>query len=177
METKSSIEPPDCHFLSAAIGWLELGNPAEAESELRQVSEPNQSAEEVLVVHWYIHERKGAWEQAREIAQRMRQTHPGNAFGYIHYAYATRRMTGGGLQAAWNALEPAVDLFPKEPIIPYNLACYAAQLDHQDQAWDWLQKAMAVGDKTLLRKMALADTDLKPLWPRLAQGSKKPGKA
>ena len=177
MDTKSSLEPPDCHFLSAAVGWLELGNPAEAENELRQVSPANQDAAEVLVVHWFIQERQGAWERAREVAQRMRQAHPGNAFGHIHYAYALRRAPGGGLEAAWHALEPAVDLFPKEPIIPYNLACYAAQLDRKDQAWDWLQKAMAVGDKTLLRKMALADEDLKSLWPRLAEGSKKPGQA
>jgi predicted Zn-dependent protease len=168
MDVKQTLEPPDRHFLSAAIGWIELGNPTEAELELAQISPENQDCAEVLVTRWYIAERMANWEAAREAAHRMRQKHPQDPFGYIHYAYSMRRISAGGLQAAWDALRPAMDQFPKEPIIPYNLACYAAQMNQAEEAWSWLQKAMKLGDKTLLRKMALADPDLKPLWPRLS---------
>lgn len=168
------MEPPDCHYLSAAIGWLELGNPAESELELSQIREVNQESEAVLMTRWHIYEHQETWNKAQEIAARMRQAHPDNPFGYIHYAYSTRRISGGGLKAAWDALEPAAKLFPQEPIIPYNLACYAAQLKRQDEAWEWLTKAMAIGDKALLRKMALSDPDLVSIWPRLSAGPRKP---
>jgi hypothetical protein len=34
---------------------------------------------------------------------------PDDAFGWLHQAYALRRITGGGIQAAWDALLPAAD--------------------------------------------------------------------
>jgi hypothetical protein len=71
---------------------------------------------------------------------------------------------GGGLRAAWNALAPALDRFPKHEIIPYNLACYACQLDQLDQARILFQRALATGNKKHLKEMALDDSDLQPLW-------------
>jgi hypothetical protein len=47
---------------------------------------------------------------------------------WIHQAYALRRMTGGGIKAAWDARLPAADRFPSQPMIAFNLACYACQL-------------------------------------------------
>jgi hypothetical protein len=77
---------------------------------------------------------------------------------------------GGGLQAAWQALRPAFEKFPKADIIPYNLACYAAQSDRLDEAWEWLHKAMeAAGDVDRIKKRAAADPDLQPLWERIRQ--------
>src|SRR6185436_7555694 len=32
--TRMNLEPPDTHYLRAACGWLELGNPAEAGEEI-----------------------------------------------------------------------------------------------------------------------------------------------
>jgi hypothetical protein len=32
------LEPPDTHHVSAAIGWLELGNPAEAGEEIARIT-------------------------------------------------------------------------------------------------------------------------------------------
>jgi predicted Zn-dependent protease len=167
MDISQVLEPPDCHFLSAAVGWLELGNPTEAELELRQIRAAYQDSGPVLNVRWFLYERQRLWDQAQTVADRMRQLFPDDPGGYVHYAYATRRMAGGGISAAWDALEPAAQRFPKEPIIPYNLACYAAQQNQLDEAWIWLQKAMAIGDNTQLRQMALADPDLTALWPRL----------
>ena len=75
-----------------------------------------------------------------------------------------RRAPGGGLQAAWDALIPAVDRFPKEPTIPYNLACYACQLEKLDEARRWFQRALGVGQKAKLKSMGASDPDLRPLW-------------
>ena len=69
---------------------------------------------------------------------------------------------------AWAALRPAFEKFPTEEIVPYNLACYAAQFGRLEEAWEWLHKAMAAaGDIKLIKDRALADADLKPLWERI----------
>ena len=58
---------------------------------------------------------------------------------------------------------------PKVAIIPYNLACYAAQLGRLDEAMDWLRRAVtAGGDSKGIKGMAMRDDDLKALWERIA---------
>jgi predicted Zn-dependent protease len=163
----AELEPPDTHLLLHAIGWLELGNHREAEAELAQIAAPFQRHPAVLAVRWQISERAQDWDKALEAARELIQEAPESASGWIHQAYSLRRVRGGGLQAAWDALLPAAEKFPKEPIIPYNLACYAAQQGRLDEAWTWLQRAMKVGTRQRIKKMALADTDLEPLWERL----------
>jgi len=93
---------------------------------------------------------------------------PDEVLGWIHRAYAARRKPGGGLLQAWDALRPAVDRFPEEWLVLYNLACYAAQMGRLDEAWDWLTRALhASQDAARTIQMALADSDLAPLRPRL----------
>ena len=76
-------------------------------------------------------------------------------------------MGGGGLQKAWDALRPAVELFPDEALVPYNLACYACQLGNLDGGRHWLSRAFETATKRKLRAnfkaMALADADLAAL--------------
>ena len=40
------------------------------------------------------------------------------------------------------ALRPAFEKFPKVSVIPYNLACYACQMNKLDEARVWLRRAM-----------------------------------
>ena len=55
------IEPPDTHYFSAAIGWLELGVPAEAESELSRIRPALQSHPDILEVRWIILAQTSRW--------------------------------------------------------------------------------------------------------------------
>jgi len=48
-----------------------------------------------------------------------------------------------------------------------NLACYECQLGDLSQARKWLETAFKAGDRKELKRMALADSDLKPLWAEL----------
>ena len=48
----SKIQPPDSHHLSAAEGWLELGNHREAQTELDRISAVEQERIEVLALRW-----------------------------------------------------------------------------------------------------------------------------
>jgi tetratricopeptide (TPR) repeat protein len=161
MET---LGPPGTHYLSAAIGWMELGNLTEAKAELAKVDPGLQKHPNVLEVSWAIHASDQNWPQALQAAQQLVEFASDRASGWLHRAYALRRAPGGGLQSAWDALLPAVDRFPHEATIPYNLACYACQLGQLDEARRWLQRALAVGDRAKLKRMASADSDLQPLW-------------
>ena len=67
-------------------------------------------------------------------------------------------------EEAWNALLPVATSFPSDPTIPYNLACYAAQLGRLPEARDWLAQAFRLGNAKELKLRALEDPDLAPLW-------------
>lgn len=163
----AKLEPPDAFALSAALGWLELGNPAEALAELEHVTPANRSHPGVLEVRWVVLAELKRWEQALAAATEMVRVAPDNASGWLHRAYALRRVPNGGLSQAWDALLPAADKFKQESIIPYNLACYACQLQRLEEARAWLQRAMKTGKASEVKRMALADDDLKPLWPEI----------
>lgn len=161
------IEPPDTHYFLAAVGWLELGNLSEARAELAQVSAPQQEHPDVLELRWAISAEEKRWDEALQVAQALVRRAPKRSSGWLHQAYALRRVADGGIQKAWDALLPAVHKFPKEPTIPFNLSCYACQLRQLDLARDWLNRAVAVGGREKIKRQALNDSDLEPLWPEI----------
>ena len=61
-------------------------------------------------------------------------------------------------------LSPVATKFPADPTIPYNLACYTAQLGDLVAAGDWLAQAMRLGNQKEIRLQAIEDSDLAPLW-------------
>jgi len=163
------LEPPDIHYFFAAIGWLELGNVVEAKAELAQVSAARQEHPDVLEVRWSVAAEQKCWEEGLQVAQTLLRRAPKRSSGWLHRAYALRRVPDGGVQKAWEALLPAFDKFPKEATIPFNLSCYACQIGQLDAARDWLQRAVAIGGKEKVKAMALNDPDLKPLWDEIRQ--------
>src|ERR1051325_4314168 len=163
------LEPPDVHQLSAAIGWLELGNAVESEAELRQLSAPAADHPDALEVWFALHAHRRDWPAALPVAERLVTVAPERASGWLHRAYALRRVPGGGLQAAWDALLPASKMFRSELTIPYNLACYSCQLGRIEEAWKWFRKAIRKREQERIVAMALADPDLEPLHRRIAE--------
>ena|SRR5438105_1393847 len=162
------LAAPNTHHLSAAIGWLELGNHVEAGEELARISPAFIEHPDVLEVRWAVCAAGNSWEAALRAADLLVAQAPERVTAWIHRAYAQRRVKTGGLPQAWEALRPAFEKFPNDPIIPFNLACYAAQSGRLDEAWEWLHKAMAAaGDVAKIKEMALADADLQPLWERI----------
>src|SRR5690349_13537367 len=117
------LEPAQFHSLSAAVGWIELGNVAEARAELAQISPAQQDHPDVLEVRWFLCAEEKRWDEGLEIARLLLKTAPERSSGWLHQAYALRRITNGSVKKAWDALLPAFDKFPKESTISYNLAC------------------------------------------------------
>ena len=159
--------PPDLHHLNAAMGWLGLGCPTDAREELKQLSAASQQHPEALEVRWTLCVCEESWTEALAVAELELIAHPIDASGWLHRAYALRRIPSGGLEQAWKALLPASEKFPTEPVIPFNLDCYACQQKKLELARQWLQRSIQIGGKEAIKKMALADEDLKPLWPEI----------
>ena len=163
-------EPPDSHYLLAAAGWLELRNYDEAKAELSRIDSALSQHPDALEIWWAIHAGEKHWAEALETARLLINRASDRASGWLYQAYALRRAAGGGLQAAWDALLPALEKFPDEPIIPYNLSCYACQVGQLDQARKWFKLAVKIGGNDSINKLALADPDLKPLWAEIRKG-------
>lgn len=140
---------------------------AEAEAEFARISPDLRNRPEVLELQWAIHAANKNWTAGLETAQKLLHVSPDLVSGWLHLAYAWRRVPGGGLQAAWEALLPAATKFPEEETVSFNLACYACQMAKLDEARVWLRRAMRSGGTEHIRAMALADSDLKPLWDEI----------
>ena len=161
------LEPSDIHRLNAALGWLGLSAPADARAELDAIAPAQQSHPAVLEARWLVCAHEENWDDALLVAELERQAAPDDSSGWLHRAYALRRVENGGLAQAWDALLPAAEKFPAESVIAYNLACYACQLNQLADARKWLQRAVKIGSQDGIKKMALADEDLKPLWEEI----------
>src|SRR5262245_9904893 len=136
------LKPPNTHHLSAAIGWLELGNLAEARQELEKLTPAARQHPDVLEVKWLICAEEKDWDGGLAIARALLQADSNRASGWLHQAYALRRVASGGVKAALDALLPAADKFPGDLVIPYNIACYTCQLRQFDLARIWLRRAI-----------------------------------
>lgn len=163
------FEPADIHRLNAALGWLGLNSPADARVELDGIPAALQSHPAVLEARWLLCAHEQNWPDALAVAERELQAAPEDSSGWLHRAYALRRVDKGGLVQAWEALLPAAEKFPDEAVIAYNLSCYACQLKELDASRVWLKRAIKIGGKDDIKKMALADDDLKPLWPEMEE--------
>jgi len=161
------LEPSDLHRLNAALGWLGLNSPADARLELDAIAPAQQSHPAVLEARWLLCAHEKTWRDALVVADCEVAATPDECSGWLHRAYALRRIEGGGIGQAWDALLPAADKFPNEPVVAFNLSCYACQMDQPDVARTWFQIAIQSGGKDAMKKMALADDDLKPLWSEI----------
>ncbi len=161
----AKLQPPDNHHLSAAEGWLELGNSREALAELERITVAQQNRLEVLGTRWSITADLKLWDECVGIATRIVELAPKNVFGWIHRSYALHEMKR--TQEARDLLLPAVRRFPKNETIPYNLACYECQLGNEAGARQWLKRAMVRSDPEGIRQQALEDPDLQSLWPEI----------
>jgi hypothetical protein len=152
-----------------AVGWVELGNLVEAKAELAQIGSALQMHPDVLEVRWLISAEEKQWEEGLQVARSLLHNAPERPSGWLHQAYALRRVRDGGLQKAWDALLPAFDRFPRTEIIAYNLSCYACQMQEMDTARLWLKRACAIGNKERVKQRALEDQDLEPLWREIRE--------
>ena len=159
------LEPPDSHHVSAALGWLELGNPREAKAELARLPANFRECPEALLVRWEIEAKERDWERSIETARALIAAAPHEPDGWIKQSYSLHELKR--TREAWDGLLALEERFPKISIIPYNLACYACQLGDSVAAMRLLGKAIGLAGKDQIKSMALKDLDLQPLWDKI----------
>jgi tetratricopeptide (TPR) repeat protein len=159
------LESPDRQHCDAAIGYAELGMFADAIAELECVDPLNRAAPEVLAVRAAIYHGLKKWDALQVVAARLVEHDPTNVQWTVSLAYATRRAVS--IESARDILLTAHPRFPKEAVIPFNLACYYCQLGELETAKDHLRRAFQIDPNW--REAALDDKDLEPLWSFLDQ--------
>jgi predicted Zn-dependent protease len=155
------MEPPDSHRLNAALGWLGLGDHQSALNELELVDPLMQSHPDVLAVRCDIYSTAKEWSAVAAVAWTLVNLIPDEPCAWIQRSFALHWLKR--TQQALDLLLPAAEKFPKNPTIPYNLACYCAQLGNLEEARRWLYLSFEIGDALELKLAAVCDPDLAPL--------------
>jgi Flp pilus assembly protein TadD len=106
-----------------------------------------------------VYQSWGKWSEAAAVAERLIQKDPDEADWYIALGFAIRRAQS--LAAAEVILSAALQKFPGNATIYFNLACYYTQLSNPDKARSYLERAIAIDES--FRKVALTDPDLRAL--------------
>jgi predicted Zn-dependent protease len=156
--------------LQPAIGYLQLGLMEEANEEIEALPPEAKSEKIVLELQVEIHSGMAEWQSMREIAGFLTHEWPDDSQHWISLAYATRRCRS--ITEAEMILLTAVKLHPKEAMIHFNLACYAAQAGELEAARERLAQAEMLAPGA--RMMAMKDPDLEPLWPDLGKTPNAP---
>jgi Flp pilus assembly protein TadD len=158
---KSGLQTSDLHQLRAADGWLDLGDWRSALAELDALRLGARSHPAVLAMRFRAHSTAGQWDLALESAERGLEANPKDPQAWIHRSFALHELKR--TREAEALLLPALDNFPTEPIIAYNLACYACVQGELAKARALLARAAAVGNAEEMQRMARNDPDLAAL--------------
>jgi predicted Zn-dependent protease len=162
----NDLEPHDQMLLDAADGWLGFGHVIEAEKELKQITPAMQRHPEVLGIRCKMWAKAESWHSCEKVAQEIIDLEPESTFGWIYRSYALHEQALTG--TARMCLLPAMELFPDDITIRYNLACYECVLGNIPGAKKQLAEAFNLALKENCydewKKQMMADEDLKPLW-------------
>lgn len=165
---------PDTHHLRAAQGWLELGNPREAEIELAKLSPASQGHPDAIEARWQVKAQRKQWEACCDLGRTLTRVAPAQPRSWVHLSYALHELRRTA-EARDNLLR-VVERFPRQALLRYNLACYECQLNQPGEAMRWLRAALQLAEEPdNLKQMALADVDLQPLWGEIAALEAGPG--
>lgn len=139
---------------------MELGDDKSAWEELSHLPEDYCWHPDAAELRWHLNSHKGNWEECLLISGRMIELSPERVNGWIHRSFALHELHR--TQDALQQLLLAMDRFPKIWTIPYNLACYCAQLGQLGEARRWFAQAMNL-DRQSAMAAATDDRDIDPI--------------
>jgi tetratricopeptide (TPR) repeat protein len=149
--------------MQRADGFLDLKLWQRARAELECL--PQERRESLLYYLLLLRLAFGEedWKSAVKWADALRKGDPGVPEYWVQFAYATRRTHD--IHSARNILVEAIEKFPSEAIIPYNLACYACSSGDVDLARAYLRTAFSL--ELAYRDIALEDEGLESMWDEI----------
>lgn len=147
------------------MGYLELGMLGEAEAELEAVEGDARLSGPVLLARVELYMAAENWPSLVAVAQAVARADPAQERAWIGWAYALRSLERVA-EARAVLLEGDRHHGKTSGLLHYNLACYECLLGEIEKAKVRLEWAQGLGG-TDFKKLALGDTDLKPLWDQL----------
>ena len=144
----------------ASSGYLEMGMFDDAALVLEEIAPEDKTRNEVLGARVNLYMAAKKWEMVAAVASHLIKVDPQTAGWWISLAYALRRTES--VEKAEAILLRAQAIHPKVAMIAFNLACYASVTGRMEEAKEHLLHAIEL-DKEI-RKLAIDDDDLKPLW-------------
>jgi Flp pilus assembly protein TadD len=118
------------------------------QEELPPVFHPN-----ILLVHWEVQARARQWEAASSTAQALISALPEEPIGWIYHSFALTQL--GCVREAFQNLLTAARRFPSDWRIAFNLASYAGLLGDRAGAYNWLDRAIELGDPETVEALVL----------------------
>jgi Flp pilus assembly protein TadD len=149
----------DFRRAECAVGYANLGMFSDALEELETLSPAMSSDPGVQEFKLRLLERSSRWQEAAGLAARLASAHPNEPRWFIAWAFAKRR--SDSIETASKILTDAASLHPKDPLIQFNLGCYAAQRGDLSSAQNYVRHAIELDHD--LEKLAHEDPDLEPL--------------
>jgi Flp pilus assembly protein TadD len=149
----------DFRHAECAVGYANLGMFSDALEELETLSPAMSSDAGVQEFKLRLLERASRWQDAAGLAARLASAHPDEPRWFIAWAFAKRR--SDSIETASKILTDAASLHPKDPLIQFNLGCYAAQRGDLSSAQNYVRHAIELDHG--LEKLAHEDPDLEPL--------------
>ena len=131
---------------------------------LEEIKPEDKTRKEVLGLRVDLYMAARKWDMAAAMANHLVKVEPDNSGCWIHLAYATRRCDG--IEKAEEILLRARELHQDNAMIEFNLACYASVACRFEEAKTLLKGAIELD--TELRRLAIDDEDLRPLWDWIA---------
>ena len=157
------IEDKWKHIINAAQGWLELEDFESAANELEGLPPALKEEPPVIELRSEISARQGLWGECESYAKQLVESvpdHPGFWVKYLNSIFHQERF-----EEAYNESKKAVQSFPKDEAIPYNMACYATALGKLEEADQWMGVCLKLsGRSRALKQKAQQDPDLDAYW-------------
>ena len=147
--------------LTAAQGWLELGNHEEAFEELEQIDAPLRGHPDVLEVRWGIYASIEKWDYCLEIGSAMVRLGPARFTGWINRSFALHCLKR--TKEAYEQLKEGVKASRRggtHLVQPRLLRlCVGQEVRGEEESGEAIDMG---GDTVKMR--ALDDPDLEGLW-------------
>ena len=149
----------------ASRGYLELGMFEDATRALEQINAEDKMRREVSYAALIVHLAAENWDMAVTIAADIVKAEPKNPTTWILLAQAVRH--AGNVEQMERVLFKARAWHPRDPLILFKLACCASVTGRIEEAKLRLGDAIDLDEK--VRRLALHEEDLRPLWDWIAQ--------
>lgn len=160
----TELPPPDSHHLAAAKGWLDFRAYEDAAREVESIRPELRDHPAVLEIRWALAANAGRWDEALAISVQITQLMPDKPEGWIYQGSALVELNRHA--DAHAILLQGHERFPHDEILAYDLACVCCALGREEEAAEWIRKAIALaGDE--MRKRAMEDPDLERIHARL----------